>query len=270
MVPTMIDLDVSGLMPRTAHEYREILRVALTPDEALDLDRINTWSASRRTVLKAALRRCGIELSIGPPGKGERPDMEIPKAAKEKRFDVRTPNEADVARMRGEFGSMPAGERAGVFLLLQMGLRSEEMLTLGRREVEKSVEDGDLAFMRKGGYESILPARHAGPLLEELLSVDAKCGRAWKKAGEIFSCGVEGTQYVRMYRLVRSLGARTGFRGLHPHLLRHAFASGMIRRGAPLSVVQKALGHADSKTTLRYIHADKSDVEKYVEAWDPT
>jgi integrase/recombinase XerD len=265
----MIDLNTEGLMPRTAHEYREILRVALVDGEP-NQELIASWSASRRTVLKAALRRCGVELSIGPPGKGERPDMEIPKAEKQKRHDMRTPNEADVVRIKGEFASMPEGERAGVFLLLQMGLRANEMLTLQRKEVERAVEDGDLAFTRKGGYESILPARHAGPLLEELLGVDAKCGRPWKVAGEVFSCGSEGTQYVRVYRMCRSLGARTGFRGLRPHLLRHAFASGMIRRGAPLSVVQKALGHADSKTTLRYIHADKSDVEKYVEEWDPT
>lgn len=254
------DLDTTGLMPRTVHEYREILRAAFDERGDLDNERISTWSASRRVVLKAALRRSGMTDLVASVG----------KAPKEKRRDVRTPNEVDVQRLRGEYGSMPAGERAGLFLLLQMGLRSNEMLTLQRREVQRAVEDGDLSFTRKGGYESILPARHAGPLLEELLGVDAKCGRAWKVAGEVFSCGSEGTQYVRVYRLCRSLGARVGFRGLRPHLLRHAFASSMIRKGAPLSVVQKALGHADAKTTLRYIHADKSDVEKYVEEWDPT
>ncbi len=262
-------LDTTGLMPRTVHEYEEILRVAYEDGE-LDLARINTWSASRRVVLKAALRRCGVKLSIGEPEEGERVDEEIEKAPKMKRHDKRTPNEVDVQRLRGEFSSMPVGERAGLFLLLQMGLRSNEMLTLERKAVMHAVEDGDLAFTRKGGYESILPARHAEPLFEELLSVEAKCGRPWKVAGEVFSCGTEGTQYVRLYRMCRSLGARTGFRGLHPHLLRHAFASSMIRKGASIEVVRKALGHADIKTTARYIHADKSDVEKYVEEWDPT
>ncbi len=253
-------LDTTGLMPRTAHEYQEILRVAFDENDELDQERINTWSASRRVVLKAALKRCQLNDLVG----------EIGRAPKGKRHDVRTPNETDVQRFRGEFASMPVGERAGLFLLLQMGLRSNEMLSLKRREVERAVEDGDLSFTRKGGYESILPARHAGPLLEELLSVDAKCERPWNVVGEIFTCASEGSQYVRLYKMVRSLGARTGFRGLHPHLLRHAFASSMIRKGASIEVVRKALGHADIKTTARYIHADKSDVEKYVEEWDPT
>lgn len=265
----MREIDVTGLMPRSAREYREILRVALNPDGTVDQDRVATWSQSRRVVLKAALRRAGIELVIGKIPKGVTPDLHIERAAKEKRVDLHTPSELDVQRLRAAYGTMPRGERAGVYLLLQMGLRANEVLSLTRREVEGAVESGDLSFTRKGDYKSILPARHAGPLFEELLGAAAKCGRPWKRAGEVFSCGAEGTQYVRMYRLCRSLGAHIGFRRLRPHLLRHAFASQMIRRGAPIAVVQKALGHADSKTTFRYIHADKSDVEKFVEVWNP-
>lgn len=252
------NVNVEGLMARTAHEYREVLRVAVV-DGALDQERISGWTASRRVVLKAALKRAGLgELAA-----------DVPKAPKQKRKDLRTPTPTEIERMKGEFDSMPHGERACVFLMLQMGLRANEILQLQRRQVEAAIDTGDLAFTRKGGYEAILPSRHAGRLLEELVAAPAKCeeGRAWKRVGEILSCGAEGTQYVRLYRLTRSLGARINFCGMRPHLLRHAFASQMLRRGASLAVVQKALGHANQNTTLRYIHADKSDVEKYMEAW---
>lgn len=254
----MIDFDDTGLMPRTAHEYREVLRVA-APNGELDTERIDTWSRSRRTVLKAALKKAG------------RADLAalVAPAPKQKRKDLRSPTESEILLMREQYGSMPAGERAGLFLLLQMGLRSNEVLSLTRKEVERGVESGDLELTRKGDYRAVVPCRHAEPLLQELLDSNAKCGKEWKHAGEVFSCGGAGTQYVRLYKLTRSLGARIHFRGLRPHLLRHAFASQMIRRGAPLPVVQKALGHSDQQTTLRYVHADRSDVEKYVETWVP-
>lgn len=255
----MFGLNTDGLMERSAHEYREALRVALDADDRLDLERINTWSASRRVVLAAALKRAGLEELA----------TSIPPAPKAKRRDKRTPTQSEIVEMRNLYGTLPHGERACVFLLLQMGLRADEVLKLPRREVEQGVQSGELSFTRKGDYKAILPCAHAAPLLEELLESESKCGKAWKRAGEILSCGGEGTQYVRLYRLCKSLGNAVGFRGLHPHLLRHAFASQMNRRGAPLTVIQKALGHADIKTTQIYVHADKSDVEKYVEVWNP-
>lgn len=250
-----MELDTKGLMDRTVHEYREILRVALLPSGELDVERIETWSASRRVVLRAALRRAGLDQLV--PG--------VPKAGRQRRQEVRTPTEAEVQAMRATYGALPEGERAAVYLLLQMGLRSNEVLSLPRREVERAIETGSLRLVRKGGFETSLPCRTVQPLLEELVASPAKCGRAWRTVGEVLSCGVEGTQYVRLYRLCRSLGAKVGFRGLRPHLLRHAFASSLIRKGAPLPVVQKALGHADQATTLRYVHADKSDLEKYLD-----
>lgn len=252
----MNEINTEGLMERTAHEYREVLRIAVV-DGALDLERIATWSASRRVVLKAALKRAGLEHLAG----------EVAKPPRQKRKDLRTPSEIDVQRMRASYAEMPAGDRACVFMMLQMGLRANEVLHLAKREVERAVDTGELGFTRKGDYQAVLPSRHVEPLLSELLAAEAKCGKPWKAAGEILSCGGEGTQYVRLYRLTRSLGSKIGFRGLRPHLLRHAFASSMIRAGAPLPVVQKALGHAQQQTTLRYVHADKSDLEKYLPVW---
>lgn len=49
-----------------------------------------------------------------------------------------------------------------------------------------------------------------------------------------------------------------GFTGLHPHLLRHSFASIAITQGADIASVSECLGHSDKATTLRmYTHADE-------------
>ena len=51
-----------------------------------------------------------------------------------------------------------------------------------------------------------------------------------------------------------------------PHTLRHTFASAKSRRGVPLRQVQEWLGHKSIATTQRYVHLDRQDAQKLMEA----
>lgn len=252
-------LNVKGLMPRSVHEYQAVLDSAVREDDSLDLERIDRWSNSRRTVLRAALKRVGLGFIM------------VPRAERRaRRKDLAVPTEREIERLKTKaWSSTPRGERSVAFLLLVMGLRSAEALGLTRRAVERALDSGELVVTRKGDYEARLPSAHAAVLLAELLEVDAKCERPWRTAGEILSCGGPGTQYVRLYRLTRSMGAKAGIRGLRPHLLRHAFATDMIRKGAPIPIIQRALGHASQTTTFRYFHPSSDDVQKYLTKFEP-
>lgn len=64
-------------------------------------------------------------------------------------------------------------------------------------------------------------------------------------------------------RYLKKLSARCGLADLHPHKLRHTFASVAITNGADVASVSEALGHADKSTTLRmYTHARAESISR--------
>lgn len=65
-----------------------------------------------------------------------------------------------------------------------------------------------------------------------------------------------------IFNVVERYGAAVGIAGLHPHVLRHAFASHMLAGGADLRVLQEILGHADISTTQIYTHVDREHIRE--------
>jgi len=60
----------------------------------------------------------------------------------------------------------------------------------------------------------------------------------------------------QIYRIVQAATRRAGIsKPVSPHWLRHAHASHALEHGAPISLVQTTLGHANVATTSRYLHA---------------
>ena len=64
-------------------------------------------------------------------------------------------------------------------------------------------------------------------------------------------------------RYLQSFSRRYGIKGLHPHKLRHSFASIAITNGADIASVSEKLGHTDKAVTLRmYTHADQDSIKR--------
>lgn len=72
------------------------------------------------------------------------------------------------------------------------------------------------------------------------------------------------------YDMVRKAGVRAGLlKPLHPHALRHSFATHLLRSGANLRVLQALLGHATLQATSRYTHIGLDDLARTLEAHHP-
>ena len=75
---------------------------------------------------------------------------------------------------------------------------------------------------------------------------------------------------TRIWHIVRQAAKLAGIsRPVHPHMLRHSFASHLLAHGADLRIIQEMLGHADISTTQVYTHVDPSRLVQAHRAFHP-
>jgi integrase/recombinase XerD len=157
--------------------------------------------------------------------------------------------------------------------LYATGMRVSELVGLPR-----SVLAGDgrvLDIKGKGGRERLVPLNQAArAALERYLSVGFEDGVApMLKTKWLFaSRGVQGhLTRQRLAQELKELAEDAGLdpRRVSPHVLRHAFASHLLDRGADLRSVQQLLGHADISTTQIYTHVLEERLKKLVFEYHP-
>ncbi len=73
----------------------------------------------------------------------------------------------------------------------------------------------------------------------------------------------------RVWHLVKKHAARAGIKPIHPHTLRHSFATHLLSGGADLRVVQELLGHEKITTTQIYTHVDRDRLKSIVQSHHP-
>lgn len=155
-------------------------------------------------------------------------------------------------------------------MLYATGMRVSELVSLPR-----AVLTGDarlLTIKGKGGRERLVPLNAAArAALDRYLADFAGEGRVTSKW--LFpSKSAEG--HLTRQRFAQDLKVVAETAGLDPervspHVLRHAFASHLLDRGADLRAVQKLLGHADISTTEIYTHVLEERLKKLVHEHHP-
>jgi integrase/recombinase XerD len=183
----------------------------------------------------------------------------------------RTLSPAEVERLidaANGVGPRALRDRALVELLYGAGLRVSEAVGLDRGRVD--LEQRIVRAAGKGGKERIVPlGREACEALRRYLA----SGRPYldrRHRPELF-LNAQGGGLTRAgaFLILRRLAAKAGLEPdrVHPHLLRHSFATHLLEGGADLRSVQEMLGHADLATTELYTHvSDRRRREAYFAA----
>ena len=199
------------------------------------------------------------------------PTSDLPLPAKPSRLpDVISVE--DAARLLDQpFPRTPTGlrDRAILEVLYGCGLRASELCGLDLAAV--LLDEGLLRIFGKGEKERVVPVLGTAA---EALGAYLDGGRGalvGRRPTPAVFLNARGGRLSRqsVHTIVEKYGRVVGLAGLHPHTLRHSFATHLLEGGADLRVVQELLGHANIATTQLYTHVDRSHVRRVYLAAHP-
>jgi integrase/recombinase XerD len=281
-VDSFLALSATRLAPKTVDAYRrdlaDLAAFLGSSPAAATADRLAEYVAGMRarglastTIARriAALRSFyKHQMLIGTRSDNPAADLELPRRA---RTLPRTLSPGEAERLiDAAGGTTPRAlrDRALVELLYGAGLRVSEAVGLDRSAVD--LEGRLVRCLGKGSKERVVPiGREAVESLRRYLSR----GRPYldrRHRPELF-LNAQGGALTRAgaFLILRRLAGAAGLEPerVHPHLLRHSFATHLLEGGADLRSVQEMLGHADLSTTERYTHvSDRRRREMFFQA----
>ena len=279
---SFLALAAARLSPRTVEAYRRDLTTLAgwleRPPSTVTTEELERWLAELRAAglspatiarrvasVRSFLRH---QVLVGSVAMNAAAELELPRRI---RRLPRTLSPGEVERLiDASAGTTPRALRdcALVELLYGAGLRVSEAVSLDRAGVD--LDERLVRTVGKGRKERVVPiGRSAAEALRRYLSR----GRPFldrKHRPELF-LNAQGGALTRAgaFLILRRLAAKAGFEPerIHPHLLRHSFATHLLEGGADLRSVQEMLGHADLSTTELYTHVtDRRRRETYFQA----
>jgi len=159
-------------------------------------------------------------------------------------------------------------DRAMFELLYSSGLRLGELVALNAGDGRLDLREGEVTVTGKGAKTRTVPvgARAREALAAWLAVRNAAPGEKALFVGARGRRIAAGTVGVRLKRWAQRRGLRER---VHPHMLRHSFASHVLQSSQDLRAVQEMLGHASISSTQVYTHLDFQALAKVYDAAHP-
>lgn len=176
------------------------------------------------------------------------------------KIPARNPDVASLACVRDfldELPSSPARRQLHfiVAIMLATGMRLSEVLSL--RAEDFDFEQGVVSVIGKGNKQRFCAfTPSSAVVLSEFVGAST---------GPLFPGVKESTARWSIIKATNQNG-----RGIHPHAIRHLYASMCVANGMPLFDLSRQLGHASVKTTERYLHLDVSSLRASIDRYAPT
>jgi integrase/recombinase XerD len=162
-------------------------------------------------------------------------------------------------------------DAAMIELLYSTGLRVSELVNLRAADVHAEY----ILTVGKGNKSRVIPlgqlareaieryVRDARPILE-------KTARHKDPAALFITHHGRAMTRQRFWQIIGAYARAAGIRAeIHPHVLRHSFATHLVNRGADLRAVQAMLGHADISSTQIYTHMDAPGLRRLYKKHHP-
>ena len=161
-----------------------------------------------------------------------------------------------------------ARDRALFELAYSCGLRVSELTGLDVDSVDRAT--GEARVLGKGSKTRIVPV--GKPALEAVARWLAERPRVARKGESALFVGRAGRRLGarEVQRRIKAYAAAAGLQvDVHPHMLRHSFASHVLQSSGDLRAVQEMLGHASIASTQVYTHLDFQHLAKVYDAAHP-
>lgn len=241
--------DPKAVLPEDVRDYRQHLLAVRKAAPAT----VNRRLAALRSFFSFLLAQKEIPSNPAARINGVRMVRPVPKAL----------SEAELRRLLREARrSENPLHRAVLLTLAHTGLRASELCALRLADLVLSERKGKLTVRGKGEKIREIPLNaEVREALREWLSARpaAPDDRLFiGRRGPLTPSGV--------WRIVAQYARKAGLEDVHPHVLRHTFATRLLREaGADLVTVAELLGHESLNTTARYTRPSEKDLEAAVE-----
>ena len=159
-------------------------------------------------------------------------------------------------------------DKAMFELFYSSGLRLAELINLDPSQLDMNA--GEVRVTGKGSKTRVVPlGQFAITALQAWLAVRSQMARADETALFVGTRGQRISPRMVQMRM-KQWGIRQGITSnVHPHLLRHSFATHVLQSSGDLRAVQEMLGHASISTTQVYTHLDFQYLSKIYDAAHP-
>ena len=148
-------------------------------------------------------------------------------------------------------------DQALFFLLYGGGLRVSEACHLKKKNIYKSQHV--LKIKGKGGKERIIV------LPEQVMPYLNRMNSSF-----LYFFGEKPLSERKAYEIIKKWGKRSGIlKPIHPHVLRHSFATHLLVGGSDIRALQELMGHATLSATQRYTHLDIHQLSRTLEQYHP-
>lgn len=234
------------------------IREAQSAWSNLSLSSRNRKSACLKSFLKWLFQERHIERDLNIQIHSPKPPVRMPHfLSVDESVAVLKTAELAVKKSKERFRDQALREKALLLLLYGGGLRVSEACNVKWQDIDANKRL--IRIRGKGSKERIVALPPI--VLKSIADLKGKGKFVW---------GAEPLSTRVAFSIVRSLGARAGLvKPLHPHALRHSFATHLLSSGTNLRTLQELLGHASLSATQKYTHLGIDQLARTVENHHP-